>query len=389
MRICLINSLYGPPQRGGAEVIVDLIAHSLVASGHQVFIITTATESAIKKEQYNKQGEIGVFRLPSYNITTFANLSRLGPFLRLWWHIFDIFNWRQAAHLRRILKKIQPDFIWSHNHMGLGVMSWKQLAAYPATWFMSLHDVQYYDPSGLILWPDKVSFFYKVARAVYSRLMRYLLPLPDQLISPSQWLWDFYKTKKYWPAVPALVLRQPAPLDSKTVTDSLDFIWLFVGQLEPHKGVDFLLKLWSAYKPKAQAEEKLIIIGDGSLQDKVVSNSSCDDSIVYLGRQTNDIVNGYLRQGAALLMPTMCYENSPTIIAQAQSFGGAILASRLGGIPEMLVAKNQWALPPADLNAWLTTMVDLRNNNQLWRLTPTKKIIDASTYCAAVLAKLK
>ena len=49
MKICLINSLYDPDNRGGAEIVVKLLANELVRQGHQVEIVTTQSERSKRK----------------------------------------------------------------------------------------------------------------------------------------------------------------------------------------------------------------------------------------------------------------------------------------------------------------------------------------------------
>ena len=41
MKICLINNLYKPYIRGGAEKAVEVIADELVESDHDIFVIST------------------------------------------------------------------------------------------------------------------------------------------------------------------------------------------------------------------------------------------------------------------------------------------------------------------------------------------------------------
>ena len=41
MKICVINNLYPPYNRGGAEIVAENQVKQLVLQGHQVFVVTT------------------------------------------------------------------------------------------------------------------------------------------------------------------------------------------------------------------------------------------------------------------------------------------------------------------------------------------------------------
>ena len=52
-----------------------------------------------------------------------------------------------------------------------------------------------------------------------------------------------------------------------------------------------------------------------------------------------------------LLVPSLCYENTPTVITEAHSHGLRVVASLIGGIPEMLLP-NDIAIEPANRQMW-------------------------------------
>jgi len=46
-----------------------------------------------------------------------------------------------------------------------------------------------------------------------------------------------------------------------------------------------------------------------------------------------------MRQTQCLVVPSLCYENQPTVILEAQQVGLPVIASNIGGIPEMIDEK--------------------------------------------------
>ena len=84
MKICLVNNLYDPYQRGGAENITKIIAQNLKKQNHNVFIITTKPSFS----SLNKKEQEEIYFLNSF----YFYLNRLPLILRFVWLIFNNFN---------------------------------------------------------------------------------------------------------------------------------------------------------------------------------------------------------------------------------------------------------------------------------------------------------
>ena len=67
MKICLINSLYSPYFRGGAEVVVESIAQELIALNHEVMVITLG-----RKRDLIKNNQLWIYRLKTFNVFSFV-----------------------------------------------------------------------------------------------------------------------------------------------------------------------------------------------------------------------------------------------------------------------------------------------------------------------------
>jgi glycosyltransferase involved in cell wall biosynthesis len=66
-------------------------------------------------------------------------------------------------------------------------------------------------------------------------------------------------------------------------------------------------------------------------------------------------------------MPSLWPENSPTVIAESLALGRPVMASNIGGIPEMIIdKKNGWLLTAGKAGVWRDLILDIINNpNQL------------------------
>ena len=115
MKICLINNLYPPLTVGGAERIVELIAKGLVKTEHQVVVITTCLET---EKNIIANGSFKLYRLNPGNIYHYCQSSGMPVFKKLIWHFIDIFGCKACRKVKQVLKKEQPDVVFTHNLKG-------------------------------------------------------------------------------------------------------------------------------------------------------------------------------------------------------------------------------------------------------------------------------
>ena len=205
MKVCLINNLYKPFARGGAEIVVENIANGLKARGHDVFVITT--KSVFKKAK-NKNTKVYYF-FP-INLFWIGNIEKHNIFCRLFWHFFDMFNLHSYFKIKKILQKEKPDLVITHNLKGIGYLIPKAINKLGIKYFHTLHDVQLAIPSGILikgkenLWQNR--FF---LTKLYEKINKKLFSYPQVIISPSNWLLDFYSKKDFFQNSKKIVLRNP------------------------------------------------------------------------------------------------------------------------------------------------------------------------------------
>ena len=108
---------------------------------------------------------------------------------------------------------------------------------------------------------------------------------------------------------------------------------LFVGRLSPEKGLQTIL----AADSLGDLPLPVYIAGDGPLLSDI--ESACGrpgTRLTYLGRLSRSQVVEQMKRASVLLVPSLWYEGFPMVIVEALSFGLPIIASRIGGLPEMV-----------------------------------------------------
>ena len=125
---------------------------------------------------------------------------------------------------------------------------------------------------------------------------------------------------------------------------------LFVGRLEPMKGVDTLLRAFA----RLPAEASLRIVGEGSLRDeleRLAGELRLGDRVTFTGRLTGvHVLREYAN--AEIFCGLSRSEALGNVFLEAQASGCAVVATRVGGIPDAVQdGETGLLVPPDDVDA--------------------------------------
>ena len=113
-------------------------------------------------------------------------------------------------------------------------------------------------------------------------------------------------------------------------------ILITVGRLEPQKNHQVLLKAFASVIQRYQ-DTTLLIVGDGSLKvrlKKLVSDLGLEKHVIFTGVR-NDVSNLLAISDAFILVSN--WEGMPNVILEALASGLPVVATAVGGTPEVLV----------------------------------------------------
>jgi len=353
MRICLINNLYAPFARGGAEAAVSASAKTLEAAGHKIFIITTLPRGESAPPSNDKIYYLGGLA------SSYYHLASLPIFLRFIWQLGNLFNFASYFQIKKILAREKPDLVMTHNLMGMGFLTPLAIKQLKIRHFHFLHDVQLLHPSGLIIYGAESIVNYLPSK-IYQAITRRQFSSPEKIISPSAWLLREHLDRGYFKVSEKLILPNPQ-LDLKGVAKNSArliggqarlvgplresfseagghrFQFLYVGQIEDHKGVFFLVEIFAKLNPDLA---ELLIIGGGSQSDRIKKIINASVNIKLLGRISREEVLKQMSLADCLVVPSLCYENAPSVIFEAFACGLPVIASAIGGISESIADEN-------------------------------------------------
>jgi 2-deoxystreptamine N-acetyl-D-glucosaminyltransferase/2-deoxystreptamine glucosyltransferase len=124
----------------------------------------------------------------------------------------------------------------------------------------------------------------------------------------------------------------------------------YVGRLAPQKRADVLVEAFG----RMQETASLVIVGDGpdrALVDRLVQESPARERIALTGFVAHTAVPAVLMSLDVLVLPS-AYEEMGSVLTEAMAAGLPVVASDVGGIPEV-VAEGVTGLlvPPLDVDA--------------------------------------
>jgi glycosyltransferase involved in cell wall biosynthesis len=128
-------------------------------------------------------------------------------------------------------------------------------------------------------------------------------------------------------------------------------IILFVGNLVEMKGVQFLLEAVASLQLE---NTKLVLVGDGELRDALLAHAErlgITPMCSFVGKRPHHEIACWLSAADCLVLPSTS-EGLPTILPEAMLCRTPIVATTVGGIPEIIDnARNGLLVPPMDAHA--------------------------------------
>ena len=127
---------------------------------------------------------------------------------------------------------------------------------------------------------------------------------------------------------------------------------LFVGRLDPRKGIVELLKAFDSLVSR-RPNLRLVYVGDGPADEhlrNVARDFALEDRILLAGACPSQKVAQWLAAANVLALPSYA-EGCPNVVIEALNCGRPVIATNVGGIPELVNEKSGILVPPRDSQA--------------------------------------
>ena len=137
------------------------------------------------------------------------------------------------------------------------------------------------------------------------------------------------------------------------------FLALYVGRLDPQKGLSFLLEA-AARVVASRPDWHLALVGDGPLRDALRAEAEASPilrgHVHWLGRR--DDVPGLLKAADLLVLPSL-WEGMPNAVLEAMAAGLAVVATSVEGTEDLIVPGGTgWLVPPGDAPGLVVALLE-------------------------------
>lgn len=345
-RVMICSNFYPPDFIGGAELIAHYQALALKSLGHDVLVFSGHYQSGERpySVRTDEHQSLAVHRI---NLPADRNRDMSANF-----HCAEVEEYFQG-----LLEQCAPDVVHVHNLRGLslGMLALAKRAG--ARVVMTLHDNWYFCPKGTTLRNNEtICYDYGACEkclplfpnekehAMSLRMRRDYFTMNldsvDAFISPSRCVADNYiaagfspeKIKVIWNGIE---VGRFAPLQRTENRGVMRFT--FLGYVGRHKGIHVLL---DALRYLDRRHKIILnIVGAGEdlyLAKKQVKSMGRKDTVRFWGKVDNGTIQNVFLETDALVVPSIWPENQPVTITEAMASRVPVIASNIGGIPELV-----------------------------------------------------
>jgi L-malate glycosyltransferase len=246
------------------------------------------------------------------------------------------------------LKKLQPDIVHSHRYKEhiIGALAGK-LSHNPVT-VQTYHGLQENLPG----WGGLKMSFYNAINVAVAKLTA------NGIVGVSEQITNVLEAR--YPGADVRCIRNGIDL-TQIVSDvqrletraqwnisPQTFVVGTVGRLVPIKGFEYLIEAFARFRRQsAPRESKLMLVGDGPLRvmlEQCADRHDVSRDVQFLGTRTD--VYDVMRAFDVFVLPSL-HEGVPMVLLEAMALGVPIVASSVGGIPEVLEDRREAILVPS------------------------------------------
>jgi len=345
MKIVQVHKYYW--QRDGASNYFLYLSELLESKGHTVIPFSIENPKNLKTP-FSKYFVSNVELNDPSKVSFLNKLKGIG-------RIF--YSFEAKKKMEHLIKEEKPDIIHIHNiyhHISPSILVVAKKYKIPVV--MTLHDYKLIVPNYSMFYRGAVheedckgwylsciknkcqkdslsqSIVLTLEMIFHHKIMRYYERLVDKFIAPSKFMKN--KCIEYeWKKEKFVNIPNPIDADKFKIAKGDKGYIVFVGRISEEKGVGYLID--TAFN---NPEIPIKIIGEGPQLDilqRAVKQQGLKN-VEFTGFQTGKKLEELIKGARILISPSISYENYPLSVLEAKAMGKIVIASKIGGIPEML-----------------------------------------------------
>ncbi len=373
MRILMVQTFYY--HRGGDSTYMLALSRLLEEKGHEV--VPFAMQHARNLPSPYARHFVSEIDFPDL-------LSKASPGAA--WKVAtrSIHSGEARSKIAALADEVKPDVAHFHNihaHLTASIVSPLRARGIPIVW--TLHDYRLICPNASLLSGGEIC-----ERCIPNRFHEAILQrckkgsLPASFVAMLTTLYDRFER------IPARIDRFIAPSDflrSKLLEGGFDparvvcvpnFVDLalyaglpekdyfcYVGRLSREKGLDVLIRAVAGLEAG-----RLLVVGDGPESEglRKLAAELGASRVEFAGYRSGEELKRILAESQFVVLPSRWYENLPFAVMEAFASSKAVVASRIGGIPEMVDdGVNGLLFPAGDARALAASLTRMLGDRRL------------------------
>lgn len=318
MRICFLTSIF-PPDIGGPATYTEKMAQALSQNGFEITVVSFASIAGSGKEYPFKVFRVkkgnflgyffntlraikncGVIYCQNFSVGIFAVLAKWLLRKKLVFRAVGDLAYERAEEKQKIKDSLD---IFQQKKYGWKIEIFKKYRAFLAK------------RADKILTP---SIYFKAILASWGVELKKIAVIPN-----------------FCPEIPeAWVLPK---FEAQKQTGLLGFIILSVGRLIPLKGFAQLISNMPKIIEKIP-NAKLVVVGNGPEEQKLnllIKSLGLEGQVFLVGQKTKKELSLYYQLADILLLNSR-HDTFPNVVLEAMAFALPTVASRVGGLPEII-----------------------------------------------------
>jgi glycosyltransferase involved in cell wall biosynthesis len=372
--ILVVANVYPPRFIGGAELVAHRHACIMRDAGHRVIVFAGEARPASARHSIVQDTYEG---LPVHRVQLKA-VDYNSDFVAF-------YHAEVERHFASLLALHRPDVVHFHNLNGLSTGILSQAARFGAVTVLTAHDYWGFCHRNTLLLRDGTVCSDRTACAdcqmyihdgractIPMRMRNDFIALQfrvlDRLICPSAYLAAAYVESGMVPAARAVVVHNGADVErlsgiSREPSEG-PVRFAYIGYVGPHKGVATLLEAFARVCGTGRPAT-LSIVGEGEQREelqRMAADFGIAGRVCFTGKVDNRDIESIYAKTDVLVIPSIWPENQPVTIMEAMATRTAVIAARIGGIPEFVEDRKTGLLfdpgSAADLALRMQELID-------------------------------
>jgi glycosyltransferase involved in cell wall biosynthesis len=366
-KILFIHSLYFPNILGGAEIIMQEQVERFNKMGYHVIVLTTGEKgNGLNTDIVN---DIKIYRAGVRNIYWFYPPNKPNKYVRMLWHLKDIYNRNMRTYVKEVIDIEKPDIVFCHNLSGFSISVWDEIKAEGLPVIQVLHDLYLMCPRSTMFKQGHVCEKQCFVCHWMCHNHRKKSQMIDAVVGVSAYVLNKLKQAGYFENVPSYVIH-----NAKNISEpSKRLVWGkkeplrlgYIGTLAKAKGIEWLI---TQFKCLDNINATLTIAGRGEsveYEKYLKELASKDKRIIFSGyvKSIEHYANIHLS-----VVPSIWPDTFPSVAFESCAYYIPVIATRMGGLPEIIKdGVNGWLCDVDNPDSLGKAILHIYNSPELLR----------------------